>query len=37
MVNCLQFCFNFAFKFNLRRYIMVAVDGTKESERAAEW
>ena len=20
MVNCFQFCFNFAFKFNLRRY-----------------
>ena len=21
MINCFQFCFNFAFKFNLRRYI----------------
>jgi len=20
MINCYQFCFNFAFKFNLRRY-----------------
>jgi len=20
MINCLQFCFNFAFKFNMRRY-----------------
>jgi len=23
MINCLQFCFNFAFKFNLRRYNMI--------------
>jgi hypothetical protein len=30
MVNCVQFCFNFAFNFNLRRYTMVIAndDGT---------
>jgi len=23
MINCLKFCFNYAFNFNLRRYTMV--------------
>jgi hypothetical protein len=23
MINCFQYCFSFAFKFNLRRYTMV--------------
>ena len=27
MMNCLQFCFNFAFKFNLRRYTEAQVGG----------
>jgi hypothetical protein len=30
MINCCQFCFNFAFKFNLRRYIKA------EKEKEAE-
>jgi len=25
MINCLQFCINFAFSFNLRRYTMVGL------------
>ena len=27
MINCFQFCFNFAFKFNLCRYIKVTLGG----------
>jgi len=26
MINCLQFCFNYAFNFNLRRYILLAIE-----------
>ena len=28
MIYCLQFCFNFALSFNLRRYVKVKGDGT---------
>jgi len=27
MINCCQFCFNFAFKSHLRRYILAYADG----------
>jgi hypothetical protein len=28
MINCFQFCFNFTFKFNVRRYMMATTTRT---------
>jgi hypothetical protein len=36
MINCLQFCFNFACNFNLRRYTKDAAAGTVSAEGYAE-
>jgi len=35
MVNCFQFCFIFAFKFNLRRYMLVSRARVVSLESAA--
>jgi len=32
MINCFQFCFNFTFKFNLRRYNLVVMMTTSRKD-----